>query len=302
MGKLRLIITLFLTLQLSLSFAQRGLYVGAGGGTTFYYGSITGRDIMGFSGGANASYQFNDQIGVGLAYNANTLQASRDAYGSEYHFEGTLNAVEFHLYTDLIGIIRNNSNYSPVKVKIDLGAGLINYDATAYLNGVVDRVHFDSPPSKGSSYKVHIGLELDYNITEHISTYFSILGNYCLTSDVDAYAYYTKNGVARTPTKNDFYYATTVGARYYFGSTGYSQGRKKRPSIMSSTLSFSRYSGKKTAKQSFFNNNRSSYTQSYGISRYQGKTRMKQGRKLESREARNARRQQSSYNRYYNRR
>lgn len=286
MVKLRIIFLLLITLPASLIYSQKGLYLGGGGGTTFYYGSITQRENMGYVGGVNAIYQFSSQIGVGLSYNYNTLQASRTAYGSEYSFEGTLSAVDLHLYADLIGIIRNSQNYSPVKAKIDLGAGYISYDATAYLNGNVDDVHFDNAPSVGNNYKVHFGGELDYNITDNITAYASLLGNYCLTSDVDAYSYYTKNGIAKSPTKNDFYYTTTVGARYYFASTGHTRGGSRRPSVMSSTLGFSRYSGKKTAKQSFFTNNRSSYSKTYGVSRYEGRTKMKRGRKLDSRESR----------------
>ena len=302
MVKRRIIISILLTLPLAFTFAQKGLHVGGGIGATFYYGSITQRENMGLVGGINAIYQFSDQIGAGLSYNYNTLQASRTAYGNEYHFEGVLNAVDFHLYTDLIGIIRNSQNDSPVKAKIDLGAGFITYNASAYLNGSVDHTHFDNPPSVGSNFKVHFGVELDYNINDNISAYISLLGNYCLTSDVDAYSYYTKNGIARTPTKNDFYYTTTIGARYYFESTGFTKSDRQRASIMSNTLGFTRYSGKKTAKESFFTNNRNSATNRNNTPRFVGRTKVKRGRKLQSREVRNARRQETRYNKYYNRR
>ncbi len=301
MRKLIIIISLFTLIPLSQISAQKGFYVGAGGGLTFYYGSISQKENLGYTGGINGMYQFNNQVGVGLSYNYNTLQASRTLNTTEYHFDGTLSSIDFHIYADLIGIIRNSSDYSPVKAKIDLGAGLISYDATAYLNGIEDKVHFDAPPSQGSSYKLHFGGELDYNITSNISAYISLLGNYCMTSDVDAYAYYTKNGIARSPTKNDFYYTTMIGARYYFETTGFSRGGgRSRTSRSSNSIGFGRFTGKQTAKQSFFTNNRTKNTNT----RYEGKKKIKPRTALQPRATRNARttkvRRSSSYQRYSN--
>jgi len=277
MRRLLSVITLLSALSLFSLQAQQGFSVGFGAGPNIYYGSIVQSKNISYSMTLDGRYNFNNRYSLALSYSYNHLQASRynELSGQSIktnYFESSVNTIGLNFGVDVLDLIQNTRRINDYKVLFNLGAGYTFFSPETYMyqsstgDYVLDQYHNSgSPNTPGSAFQINIGGEFSYEFTDNLMVFYSTMGHFALSPDLDGYNqhYADDDNDPSTPTvlvdgENDFYYAGIVGVRYHFGGSHYrpySRSPRRRVSASGrSFFRFDRFIGKKTAKSSIKTN------------------------------------------------
>lgn len=228
--------------------AQSDFSMGLGGGSTHFYGSIPLNNNIGRLVQLDGRYKFNETFSTSLSFQYATLKASRlgDTGNTSGYFDSKTKNADIHFQIDVLSFGEETQTPRKLRIALDMGPGLMFYDEMAYIknsNGelVPDYVHKDSHGT-GTAYKVHLGGEIGYKVTDKLEIFGSILGNYIFSSEVDGYTHYNNKTSEAT---NDFYYTTTFGLRYDLWSNTPKNKRVTQPR----THNNDRWKGRKTVEQ-----------------------------------------------------
>lgn len=197
--------------------AQSEFSIGAGGGSTHFYGSISSDKNIGYQMQVDGRYKFNSTFSTGLSFQYATLKSSRltDAGSVGSYFDTNTKNVNVHLQMNVLSLLPEPRTLTKLRVALDVGPGLMFYDDIAFVRNSNGDFEYDlthkGEGGNGTAYKMHFGGEVGYELTDKLEVFGSILGNYIFSSDVDGYSVYN-NGNSNS--SNDFYYTTTVGLKY----------------------------------------------------------------------------------------